>query len=108
MRQGRVYNNNIIAGTIIETDERQFIFEYDNMYFEDNLMPSICLHLPKTQKQFTSKNLFPFFYNLTSEGANKKIQSLQLKIDENDAFGFLLKTAAHETIGAIRVEEITQ
>jgi hypothetical protein len=29
-----------------------------------------------------------------------------LKIDEDDHFTFLLKTASHETIGAIRVEEL--
>jgi serine/threonine-protein kinase HipA len=62
--------------------------------------------MPLQKEAYESEYLFPFFYSLITEGANKKLQSTYLKIDEEDSFGFLLKTAAHETIGAIRVEEI--
>ena len=68
-------------------------------------MPPISLTLPKTKKVFRSAVLFPFFFNMLSEGRNKRLQSIVLKIDENDHFEFLLKTAATETVGAIRVEE---
>jgi HipA-like protein len=106
MRQGKVYNNNVLAGIISELANGEFLFEYDDTYFENPKLPAISIHFQKLKKQYRSKPLFPFFYNLISEGANKKIQSIQLKIDEDDAFGFLLKTSAHETIGAIRVEEV--
>ncbi len=105
MRIGKVYNNQILAGTITELDDKRFTFLYEKDYVDDVTMPAICIHLPKRETVFTSSTLFAFFYNLISEGANKKIQSIRLKIDEDDAFGFLLKTAAHETIGAISVEE---
>jgi HipA-like protein len=108
MRQGKVYNNTILAGFISELPNGTFVFEYEDTYFANEELPAISIHFQKVKKQYTSSTLFPFFYNLISEGSNKKIQSIQLKIDEEDAFGFLLKTSAHETIGAIRVEEIIE
>jgi HipA-like protein len=105
MRIGKVFNNKILAGTIIELQQNEFEFSYEESYLTDENSPAISLHFPKQKMSFKSDILFPFFYNLLSEGAIKKLQSITLKIDETDAFGFLLKTAAHETIGAIRVEE---
>ena len=43
---------------------------------------------------------------MLSEGANKALQCLTLKIDENDAFGLLLATADNDTIGAITVKQL--
>ncbi len=106
MRQGLVYNNKIIAGKIIETDKREFIFRYSNDYFFDNTKPAISLTISKSKQEHYSKNLFPFFSNMISEGVNKMIQCRKLSIDENDHFGLLLKTGGDETIGAIRVVEI--
>jgi HipA-like protein len=106
MRQGKVYNNEVLAGIISQTDDGMYTFEYDAAYCLNVNLPSISLTLPKAKQVFHSSILFPFFFNLLSEGSNKKIQSQLLKIDEEDYFGFLLKTTAHETIGAIRVEEI--
>ena len=55
---------------------------------------------------WTSNHLFPFFFNMLSEGANRKIQSQLLHIDENDDFGILLATAQTDTIGAVTVKEV--
>ncbi|MBW6488067.1 HipA N-terminal domain-containing protein [Sulfurimonas sp.] len=49
--------------------------------------------------------LFPFFFNLLSEGNLKSMQCRELKIDEDDNFTRLLKTTQENTIGAITVEE---
>ncbi len=106
MRQGEVFNNGVSAGIITETNDSEYIFEYNDEYFRDATLPAISLTLPKNQKKHQSKNLFPFFYNMLSEGDNRALQSSVLKIDENDHFTFLLKTADHETIGAITVKEI--
>lgn len=108
MRQATIYNNNEVAGTLIETDERNYEFSYSDDYFNNKLKPAISLTLPKTNQYYKSEVLFPFFFNMISEGENKKLQSIVLKIDENDDFGFLLKTANDETIGAIRVVEINK
>ena len=106
MKQGNVFNNEIIAGIISKLDDGTYLFEYEDFYFNDISKPAISLTLPKTKKKYKAEFLFPFFFNLLSEGNNKKMQSRLLKIDENDQFTFLLKTATNETIGAIRVEEI--
>jgi serine/threonine-protein kinase HipA len=105
MRQATIYNNDEVAGTLIETDERNYEFNYSDDYFNNKLKPAISLNLPKIKQHHKSEVLFPFFFNMISEGENKKLQSMVLKIDENDDFGFLLKTANDETIGAIRVVE---
>ena len=44
---------------------------------------------------------------MLSEGVNKKLQSTQLKIDEEDSFGLLMATAQNDTIGAVTVKPIT-
>jgi HipA-like protein len=105
MRQGKVYYNDIFAGTLTETDDGSYIFHYDDAYFYNPQLPAISVTLPKSRQQHNSNMLFPFFFNMLSEGMNRKLQSRALRIDENDHFGILLKTAAHETIGAITVKE---
>ncbi|WP_431216146.1 HipA N-terminal domain-containing protein [Puia sp. P3] len=77
-------------------------------YWANPLRPSISLTLPKTQRTYDSPILFPFFSGLLAEGVNKEIQCRLLKIDENDDFTRLLKTAGADTIGAIAVKEIIE
>lgn len=105
MRQAKVYNNHLLAGTLTETNEGDFVFHYNNDYFFNTTLPPISVTLPKTKQNHRSSILFPFFFNMISEGANKRIQNRFLKIDENDYFGLLLKTASNETIGAVTVKE---
>jgi serine/threonine-protein kinase HipA len=69
-------------------------------------LPAISLTLPKTQKEYRSDFLFPFFFNMLSEGANRKLQSVQLRIDEADSFGLLMATAQADTIGSVTVKPI--
>lgn len=106
MRQGKVLYNYITAGTITETEEGDYIFHYDDNYFFNAAYPPVSVTLSKKKQQHRSPFLFPFFFNMISEGVNRKLQSRMLKLDEDDHFGLLLKTASHETIGAITVEEI--
>ena len=106
MRQGKVYRNGIYAGMITEDADRSYQFEYDSDYYADAKLPPISLTLPKSQKTYQSEILFPFFFNLLSEGVNRKVQSKTLRIDENDHFGLLLATANTDTIGAITIEPL--
>jgi HipA-like protein len=62
--------------------------------------------LPKTQQTWQSPVLFAFFAGLLAEGINKDIQCRLLRIDEEDDFTRLLKTAGGDTIGSITVKEI--
>jgi serine/threonine-protein kinase HipA len=104
MRTIEIYRNGILAGTLTEENRKQYVFEYDDNYFNDPNMPSISLTLPKTQREYRSSFLFPFFFNMLSEGVNRKLQSTHLKIDENDNFSLLAATAQYDTIGAITVK----
>jgi serine/threonine-protein kinase HipA len=106
MRKAEVYRNGVLAGTLTETDKGSYIFKYDDAYFNDNTKPGISLTLSKKQTEYSSEYLFPFFYNMLSEGTNRVVQSKQLKIDENDFFGLLLATAQFDTIGAITVKQV--
>ncbi len=106
MRRARVYRNGTLAGTLSEAEGGSYIFTYDSAYYKDNSKPDISLTIPKKQLRHNSEHLFPFFYNMLSEGTNRVIQSKQLKIDEKDFFGLLLATAQYDTIGAITVKQI--
>jgi HipA-like protein len=103
-KSGLVFYNEILAGRI-EYRDNEYVFTYDSAYIATEVLPSISLSLPKSRKIFHSPVLFPFFYGLLAEGANKHLQCEILKIDENDSFTRLLKTANEVTIGAITVKE---
>lgn len=106
MRQAQVFSNGVLAGILTETDSGKYIFSYDDSFLIDEKQTAISLSFPKSQREFSSETLFPFFFNMLSEGTNKAIQCQTLKIDENDAFGLLLATAHTDTIGAITVIKI--
>lgn len=106
MRKAGVYRNGVLAGVLTETDNSTYVFTYNETYFNDNTKSGISLTLPKKQMEYKAEHLFPFFYNMLSEGTNRVVQSKQLKIDENDFFGLLLATAQFDTIGAITVKQV--
>ena len=83
-----IYRNGTLAGILTEENRQHFVFRYDDIYF------------------YSSEFLFPFFFNMLSEGVNRKLQSTQLRIDEEDNFGLLMATAQYDTIGAITVKPI--
>lgn len=107
MREMEVYRNGNLAGILIEENRKSYVFRYEESYYNDNTKPAISLTLPKTKKEYKSEFLFPFFFNMLSEGVNRKLQSNQLKIDEEDSFGLLMATAQYDTIGAITVKPVS-
>lgn len=104
MRKLAIYRNKEYAGTLTEESREQFVFRYDDNYYNDTSKPAISLTLPKSQQEYISPFLFPFFFNMLSEGVNRQLQSRLLKIDEQDNFGLLAATAQYDTIGAITVK----
>jgi len=108
MRKATVYRNGILAGFLSEEADNKYVFRYEDSYFSDREQPSISLTLSKSQQEYQSEYLFPFFYNMLSEGVNRRVQTLQLRIDENDDFGLLLSTAQFDTIGAITIKPIKE
>ncbi len=103
MRKLGVYRNGQLAGTLIQHNSISYEFCYDDIWFANDKLPAISLTLPKTQQTYKADHLFPFFFNMLSEGANRKLQCRQLKIDESDYFGLLASTATNDTIGAVTI-----
>lgn len=107
LRTAEVFRNGILAGTLIEETHQQYVFRYNEPYFHDPNMPAISLTLPKNQQEYSSEILFPFFFNMLSEGVNRKLQCTQMRIDEEDNFGLLMATAQYDTIGAVTIKPIS-
>ncbi len=106
MRKALIYLRGRLAGELLEMSGDEYLFRYTDDYFNDISAPAISLTLTKKQQEYHSKTLFPFFYNMLSEGSNRALQSRLLKIDENDNFGLLLATAQYDTLGAVTVKPV--
>jgi HipA-like protein len=106
MRKAKILYKNQEAGMLIQHDNGSFTFKYDNSWISDETKPSVSLTLPKSQHEFHSEFLFPFFYNMLPEGSNKQIVCKLNRLDSNDYFGLLLTTAKNDTIGAVKVIKI--
>ena len=106
MRKAEIFRNKKLVGILTEENQQSYVFRYEDGWFQDVTKPAISLTLPKRQQEYRSPYLFPFFYNMLSEGVNKQLQCRQLQIDENDSFGLLIATAEFDTIGAITVKNL--
>ncbi len=102
MRVKVLQNRRFVA--ILEKQTAEYIFTYNDDFVKDESSKSISLTLPKKQQKIRSKYLFPFFYGLLAEGVTRKMQCQKMKIDENDYFKLLCKTANYDTIGNVTVE----
>lgn len=100
----KILYNDVLAG-YLKKENGKYYFQYDENYLLGEY-PDISLSFPKRSDVFISEILFPFFYGLLAEGDNKTIQCRNLKIDENDHFTRLIKTANENTIGAITIEKV--
>jgi len=106
MRKAAVYLRGEYAGELTEISRKEYLFRYDDDYFADQNKPAVSLTLSKTQQEHRSEYLFPFFFNMLSEGSNRIAQSRMLHIDENDHFGILLATAQTDVSGAVTVKPL--
>jgi serine/threonine-protein kinase HipA len=108
MRKANVYRNGELVGALTQFSTNDYEFRYENNWFANGELPPVSLTMPKNKQVYKSEYLFPFFFNMLSEGVNRQLQSRYLKIDEKDYFGLLLATATTDTIGAITVSEIKE
>lgn len=104
MRKAAVYNNGILAGLLIEDNQRHYTFQYNERYLADPNLPAISIQLSKSKPMYQSEFLFPVFSNMVAEGANLAIQTRYLKIDEKDVLGLLVATAGADSIGSITIK----
>jgi len=106
MRKAKVLYKDEEAATLTQNDDGSFTFSYHTAWMEDSNKPSISLTLPKTEKEYYSNFLFPFFYNMLPEGSNKQIVCKYNRIDRDDYFGLLMITAKDDSIGAVTIIKI--
>jgi len=106
MRQADVLYKKESAGLLTQLDDGSFVFSYNNQWFNNADKPAISLTLPKIKQEYTSKYLFPFFYNMLPEGSNKQTVCFENRIDTKDHFGILITTAIQDTIGAVTIRKI--
>ena len=119
MRQCEIYLHGIKCGLLTEEDDKSFTFSYDSVYLQRADADPVSLTLPLQRephksplatasltKSAKSPYLFSAFSNMLSEGENRQVQSVLLRIDPDDDFGILLATCQTDTIGAITVKPI--
>ncbi len=104
MRKCKVFVHDKEAGILMETDDREYLFTYHDNYQGE----PVCLAMPVREETYRSNHLFPYFFNMLSEGANRQVQSILHHIDEKDDFGIMLATAQYDTIGAVTLLPIEQ
>ena len=108
MRSAKVFYNGELAGILTEDPNTKFKFRYIDSWYHNSAKPAISLTLPKSHQEYDSGFLFPFFFNMLSEGFNRQLQSRMLRIDENDFFGLLMASAQYDTVGAITIKPVEQ
>lgn len=107
MRRGRVFYKDHLAGIITETDEGEYVFQYDQQYAKKYSNDFITFTMPVTTKLYTEKRLFPFFEGLIPEGWLLDIASENWRINKNDRMGLLL-ACCQDCIGAVSVVPIAE
>ncbi len=106
MRQAKIFFKEEEAGLLTQHDDGSFTYRYRDQWISNPEKPPISLTLPKTDQEYCSEHLFPFFFNMLPEGTNKQVVCRHMRIDKDDHFGLLLTTARHDTIGAVTVKKI--
>jgi serine/threonine-protein kinase HipA len=102
MRSGRVFYKDRFAGIITETDEGDYIFQYDKLYVKEHPAEFITFTMPVTDEPYTDKRLFSFFEGLIPEGWLLDIAAKNWKIKRTDHMGLLL-ACCQNCIGAVSV-----
>ena len=97
-----VYVKGVPAGVLARFRRGGYEFRYTRQYRESP-RPSVAFSLPKRRAVHRSDVLFPFFYGLLAEGAQKRLQCRTMRIDENDHFTRLSETCREGVIGAVYV-----
>jgi len=107
MRRAKVMYGDVTAGILTETNDGEYVFQYENDYVADHPDQFITFTMPVTEKPYISNRLFPFFEGLIPEGWLLNIASLNWKINHNDSMG-LLMACCKDCIGAVSIIPIPE
>jgi len=105
MRKGKVYYKEHLAGIVSESDDGEFVFQYDLNYVKEYPSKFLVFTMPVSEKPYKDKRLFPFFEGLIPEGWLLEIASKNWKINSNDRMGLLL-ACCRNCIGAVSIVPI--
>ena len=106
MRQCEVFIKGKYCGLLTESNDRSYIFQYDQEYLNCSNVQPVSLTMPLRREPYVSKHLFPFFFNMLSEGVCREIQAKYFGLDQQDHFGIMLATCQFDTIGAVTVKPV--
>lgn len=107
MRRGKVFYKNRFAGILTETDDGDYVYQYDLQYVKNYPNGFITFTMPVRTEPFTEKQLFAFFEGLIPEGWLLNIASENWKINKNDRMGLLL-ACCQNCIGAVHIIPISE
>ncbi|MBU3659509.1 MAG: phosphatidylinositol kinase [Flavobacteriales bacterium] len=107
MRQAKIFYQNVLAGTLKETNEGEYVFQYDEKYVREHPMDFLTFSMPVRTAPYKDNRLFPFFEGLIPEGWLLDIASKNWKLNPNDRMG-LLMACCKNCIGAVSVEPIPE
>ena len=105
MRQALIYYNNVVAGLLKETNDGEFVFQYEKEYIKKYPDQFITFTMPVKEEAYRDKRLFPFFEGLIPEGWLLDIATKNWKLNPNDRMGLLL-ACCQNCIGAVSVMQI--
>jgi serine/threonine-protein kinase HipA len=105
MRSANIYYQNQKAGMLTETDDGEYVFQYETAYIENHPDQFVSFTMPVRQEKYVDNRLFPFFEGLIPEGWLLDVASKSWKINRNDRMGLLL-ACCKNCIGAVSVHII--
>lgn len=101
-RRAWIYRDDLLAGTLEETEDGQCVFTYLPEYLEQSNSLPVSLTLPLSAEPVATRGLHPFFDGLVPEGWLLDLATRNWKIDPRDRMALLLATCS-DCIGAVRV-----
>lgn len=107
MRRAEIYYQDVLAGILTETNDGEYIFQYEKDYVVKYPKQFITFSMPVTETKYVDKRLFPFFEGLIPEGWLLDIASKNWKLNQNDRMGLLL-ACCENCIGAVSVKPIPE
>ena len=107
MRKAEIYYKDVLAGILTETDDGDYLYEYDKRYIKKYPKHFLTFSMPVNETVYKANRLFPFFEGLIPEGWLLDIASKNWKINPNDRMGLLL-ACCRNCIGAVSVIPIKE
>lgn len=107
MRKAAIYYKTDLAGHLTETDEGEYVFQYDKDYVQYHNSQFLTFTMPVQSEPYKDKRLFPFFEGLIPEGWLLDIAAKNWKLNPNDRMGLLL-ACCQDCIGAVSILPIDQ